>query len=123
MSLDQTQHLLMEALLADDPPATLQRLLAAGDVPAEVRAALGRVDEDGLRLASLLIRKLRFERLTRALPELGTSFIADPASFAAHFADYTAAVPPEGYFPDEEGRLYQRWAEDRGVSDPGHPRR
>jgi hypothetical protein len=109
MSLDVMQHLLLEALLADDPQATLQRLLSDTTIAPDVRAALERVDEDGLQLASLLIRKLRFERLTRSVPDLAAMFLSYPVAFAAHFIAYTNAVPPGAYFPDEEARLYREW--------------
>ncbi len=103
------QRLLLDALLADDPPATLRESLATADLNADVRQMLAGIDETGLRLASLLIGRLRFERLTGADAALASAFRTDPAEFVRQFAAYHRDVPPTAYFPAEETEAFRRW--------------
>jgi hypothetical protein len=108
--LGTVQRLLLDALLSDDPPATLRQLLAkTADLPAQERAWLERIDADGLILTSLMLRKLRFERLTRSDGDMSKLFERQPEEFVRLFEAYTAAVPPTVYFPGEEATEYRRW--------------
>src|SRR5262245_56736954 len=100
----------MRALLEDDPVAALGRLVEeANGLSAEDRDRLRRLDADGLRLTGLLVRKLRFERLTRADPRLASLFFERPEEFMSLFASYTEEVPPTAYLPASEGELFRRW--------------
>src|SRR2546421_7566903 len=51
------------ALLAPDPRAAVRRLACDRRHPRDLSRALGRVSGDGVEMASLLVARLRFERL------------------------------------------------------------
>ncbi|MBY0525740.1 MAG: hypothetical protein K2R98_20210 [Gemmataceae bacterium] len=104
------QRLLLDALLSDDPPAALRRQLASADeLSDQERAWLERIDPDGLILTSLLVKKLRFERLTRSDVDMNELFERAPEEFMRLFQAYAAAVPPTVYFPGEEANKYRQW--------------
>lgn len=108
--LAAVQRVLLIALQSDDPAGELERRLAdASDLTAQERERLRAIDGDGLRVTALLVRKLRFERLTSGAPELLELFEQRPEAFVSLFAAYTSAVPPRAYFPDQEGDLFRRW--------------
>ena len=91
-------------------PADWERQLAAAmradDPVAAVRALHPEADADGVRLAALLVARLRFERLLRGAPAAGAWFARDPAGFARFFRRYHAAVPPRAFFPADEAALF-----------------
>ena len=108
--LDAVQRILIRSMLADDAPAALRAELdRATDLSPAEREQLAHVSPDGLRLSALLVRKLRFERLTRGDADLDRLFDTDPAAFMRLFRAYTAGLPPDAYFPDEEARAFRRW--------------
>lgn len=83
------QALLGEALCAADPVGMLRALAARPETSPEVRAWLGAVDDDGLRVAALLVAKLRFQRLLGASRPAAAWFAQDPASFTGRSASTT----------------------------------
>ncbi|MFN7813271.1 MAG: hypothetical protein ACK5SI_11495 [Planctomycetia bacterium] len=108
--LRAVQELLLDCLLADDPVRALKELLPrAAGLSDEERAWLAGIDADGLAITALIVKKLRFERLTLAHGEMQSLFDLDPARFMQLYRDYTAAVPPTGYFPSQEGDLFRDW--------------
>lgn len=108
--LQAVQQLLIEALLSDDPAAQLRAGLQSADgLSAQERSWLEHIDADGLVLSSLLVKKLRFERLTRADREMGELFEQQPAEFMRLFRAYVSAVPPSVYFPGQEAYLFRQW--------------
>ena len=114
--LRAVQQLLLEALLSEDPAEALRRgLEMATDLSDEERMWLREMDADGLRMTGLLVKKLRFERLTRADAEMAALFSQDPREFVRRFHDYTSAEPPTSYFPNQEAEQYRAW-QDRGPS-------
>lgn len=117
--LRRVQELLTTALLSDDPPAVLGRQLAqATDLTDEERAFLEQAGSEGLALAGLLVKKLRFEQLTLADPELAELFEQQPARFMELFRDYTSSVPPTTFFPGQEAELFHRWQAQRPGGTP-----
>ncbi len=90
-----------------DPPAELQRRSTDPTLPAALRHALATADPDGLRLAALLVCKLRFERLLRASPEAERLFTADPAAFAQTFRRYHESTPLLDFFPPREAQRFR----------------
>ncbi len=68
---------------------------------------------DGVRMAALLVTKLRFERLIRGSRSAEEWFERDGEGFARAFREYQGAVPPTAFFPGEEGRLFERWRRKR----------
>jgi len=110
-------------LTARDPGAALQAAAADRTLPAELRHAFACAYPDGVRLAALLMARLRFERLLRACPEAAAEFDADPGTFAARFRHYHAEVPPTAFFPSAEAALYRSWLSARGSPTPRGSRR
>lgn len=96
-------------MIAPDPVGALRSAAADPALPPGVRRALLRADEDGIRMAALLVARLRFERLLRGSPEAEAWFDRDPADFSAAFRRYHAEVPPSAFFPPGEARLFRRW--------------
>ncbi|MBL8797948.1 MAG: hypothetical protein JNM56_28885 [Planctomycetia bacterium] len=108
--LQAVQQILIEALLSDDPAAHLRAALPqATGLSAEERCWLEAIDSDGLHLSGLLVKKLRFERLTRADPALGELFAQQPAEFMQQFRAYVRAIPPSVYFPGQEAYRFRQW--------------
>lgn len=66
------------------------------------------------RLAQALIAKLRFERLVNGSDAAAAAFEEDAARFAEDFRRYAAEVPATAWFPNEEGRLWERWRAQAG---------
>jgi hypothetical protein len=103
----QLEAILVAVMQAADPPAELQRRSADPTLPATLRRALTAADPDGVRLAALLVCKLRFERLLRASPEAERLFTADPAAFAQTFRRYHESTPLHDFFPQREAQRFQ----------------
>jgi hypothetical protein len=92
-----------------DPVMALEHASEDRSLPLATRRALRRASPDGVRLAALLVGKLRFERLVRGSPDAEAWFERDPASFAEAFRRYHQEVPPTAFFPRAEGRLFGAW--------------
>ncbi len=107
--LRDVQRVLIAALLADDPEAELRARLADARLTDAERRSLEAISPDGLRLSSLIVKKLRFERLVRGDGDLARLFEERPEEFMRLYREYAKAVPPEAYFPQEEGRLFRAW--------------
>jgi hypothetical protein len=101
------EKLLARALCSEDPVAALERAAHDAELDAVTRLRLKRVSADGLRMAALLIARLRFERLLRGCPEAEVWFERDPAGFTAAFRRYHHIVPPTAFFPAAEARLWR----------------
>ncbi|MBI3820391.1 MAG: hypothetical protein HY286_17000 [Planctomycetes bacterium] len=111
-------HSLLRALLADDPIAALrvERELLQNDDRAAVERILNNDRErDGFILSSLLVKKLRFERVYRADDRLAAWFDRDPAAFAAAFREYHQSTPPVEYFGRPEARGFIQFLSSRGL--------
>ena len=113
---------MVEILTAGDPERALRTAASDRKLPAALRRAFAAADPDGVRLAALLVARLRFERLLRACPEAAQAFEVDAASFAADFRRYHAEVPPTEFFPLGEAMLYRSWLTARGSPTPGGSR-
>jgi hypothetical protein len=107
--LRAVQSILLRALTSEDPAAALAPLLADAELTDQERTWLRGLDADGLRMTGLMLKKLRFERLTRADDEMAELFAQSPDEFVRRFAAYAEAVPPRAYFPDQEAAIYRRW--------------
>ena len=103
----QLEAILVQAMQAVDPAAELQRAGENLALPAALRRALASADPDGVRLAALLVCKLRFERLLRASPEAERLFAADPAAFAQTFRRYHESTPLHDFFPPSEAQRFR----------------
>jgi hypothetical protein len=69
----------------------------------------GNLDADGFRLASLLIARLRFERLVQGDASAERRFEDDPVTFVQEFRRYHAEVPMSSESPAGEARLFREW--------------
>ena len=108
------EAILAQAMRAEDPVASL--LEAASSDPAlddDTRAALLRVDPDGVRIQALLVARLRFERLLQGSPDLGERFERDPAELTETFRRYHREVPMHAFFPADEARAFAAWERER----------
>jgi hypothetical protein len=97
------------ALRQADPVAALAELAADPTLPANLRAAYAAADEDGVRVAALLVAKLRFERLLRGSDDAGAWFERDSAGFTESFRRYHREVAPTAFWPADEGRCFETW--------------
>jgi len=107
---------LVEILLARDPEQALRAAAADRGLPPALRRAFASASPDGVRMAALLVARLRFERLMRGCPEAAAAFEAEPGRFAASFRRYHDQVAPTAFFPAGEAALFRAW-----VSGPGSP--
>jgi hypothetical protein len=103
------ERALVRAMAAPDPALELHRASRDRRLPAAVRRSLERAPADGVRMAALLVAKLRFERLLRGSPDAEAWFERDPEGFTSAFRRYHAAVPPTAFFPPAEARLFRAW--------------
>lgn len=97
-------------MLKDDQAALLHALLRGERPPG--------IDEDGFVLTSLLIQKLRFERICRGSKRVEQWFDRDPESFTQSFRAYNAEVPPTEYFPRQEADAFVAWCVKKGTLPP-----
>ena len=77
---------------------------------ATLVAGLQRDDHasDGLALASLLVARLRFDRLLAGSTLAGELYERDPARFADTFRRFASSCAP-AWFPAEEGARFAAW--------------
>lgn len=115
---DHAERVLAEILRARDPGDALRRTLASADLDDELRVALSAVDEDGLRLAALLVARLRFERLVQGSADAAAWFHRDPAAFSRAFRVYHTEVPARACFPRGEAEAFAIWHRGSGIG-PG----
>lgn len=109
------ERVLASAMRAADPVAQLRAASEDPRLAPPLRRAFARAvhDENGVRIAALLIAKLRFERITRG--GAGDWFEREPAAFAAAFRRYHAEVPMRATFPRAEAREFRDWCERAGL--------
>lgn len=109
VDLERYERLMASVLIAPDPIAALE-LLGTDD-----RALLEPIDRDGLRMAALLVARLRFERLMHGSRRAAAWFDSDPRAFAQAFKRYHASVPPLSTFPTQEARAFEAWLTSDGA--------
>ena len=107
--LERYEQLMASVLIATDPIAALEALAA------DERALLEPIDRDGLRMAALLVARLRFERLIHGSRRAAQWFDSDPRAFAQAFKRYHASVPPVSTFPPQEARAFEAWLTSDGT--------
>jgi hypothetical protein len=115
--LIELQRVLQTALASDTPLDALRE--ADRGLPAEARAILERMDPDGFVVASLLVRKLRFERICRGDKALECWFDRDPGGFTEIFRVYNREVPPWEFFPQPEAAAFRDFLRLKGLCVPG----
>jgi hypothetical protein len=114
--LIELQRVLQAALASDTPLDTLRE--ATRELPAEARAILDRMDLEGFVVGSLLVRKLRFERICRGDEALERWFDRDPGGFTEIFRVYNREVPPREFFPQPEAAAFRDFLKRKGIPVP-----
>lgn len=114
--LIELQRVLQAALTSDTPLETLRS--AARGLPEHVRAVLDRMDPDGFVVSSLLVRKLRFERICRGDVAMEQWFEREPERFTEVFREYNREVPPREFFPQPEARAFREFLRRKGYPEP-----
>jgi hypothetical protein len=112
--LIELQRVLQAALSSDTPLETLRD--GARGLPEEARKIVDTIDPDGFVVSSLLVRKLRFERICRGDTALERWFEREPARFTEFFRAYDREVSPREYFPQPEARAFRDFLLSRGVN-------
>lgn len=107
--LEQVEAVLANALTSADPWRAFVVAREDAALAPNVRAQLAHVDEDGLRIAGLLVAKLRFERIMNGSRIGAEWFERDPAAFTEAFRRYHTSVPPQELMPGLEGRRFETW--------------
>ena len=89
---------------------------ALRDHEADLAVRLQRDHEgvDGIALASLLVARLRFERLLAGDPLAADHYERDPAAFVETFRHYTASTEA-AWHPAEEGARFATWLASAGA--------
>lgn len=103
------ERLLVTLMHAPDPVSAAARAARDPAVPRTLRAALARVNPDGLRMAQLLVARLRFERLLRGSRQAAALFDASPDDFAELFRRYHVEVPARAFLAADEADAWKRW--------------
>jgi hypothetical protein len=117
--LGMLQRLLLEVLLTERPDQELPRRLEHADgLTNQEIAWLRGLDADGLIMTGLMVKKLRFERLTRADGEAAKLFEEQPSEFVRLFQAYTTAVAPSVYFAGQEASLFRQWRQRSSCHSP-----
>ncbi|HEY4220957.1 MAG TPA: hypothetical protein VGO62_06435 [Myxococcota bacterium] len=71
------------------------------------------VDEDGVRIAALLVARLRFERVVQGSREAALRFEREPERFARAFRAYHEAMPATASDPVAEARAFLQYVSAR----------
>jgi hypothetical protein len=123
--LSVVQRIVVRALHDPTPFERLRALVeeAGDELDADERARLLALDGDGLRIAGLLVRKLRFERALAGDPELRARCDRDVAAFVEDFRAYVQEVAPTFAFPAEEAAAFCAFlaARRRDGASPSDP--
>jgi hypothetical protein len=116
--LRDLQRALARALASNEPVETLKNEAARLSGPD--RAAIESMDPEQFLLSSLLVRKLRFERICRGDTEVEAWFARDPEGFMKAFRAYNAEVLPVEFFPRPEALAFRAWCRGQGIENPAH---
>jgi hypothetical protein len=112
------EQVFSRAFASRDAAAVLRAAREDGSLPKELRDALARIDEHGVRLSNLIVTRVRFERLLQGSARAVRWFEDDPRTFAAAFKRYQDEVAPTAAFPPDEARAFETWVRE-GWLDPG----
>ena len=114
---ERLETLVAAALRAEDPAAAFALASHDAKLTDELRDALCFARPAGIRIAAVLIARLRFERLIQGSREAGSWFDRDPRAFTSAFRRYHQEIAPRGIQPRDEGEAFFRWASGQGLGD------
>jgi hypothetical protein len=101
-SLADFERRVASLLLSHDPASSTQRDATS----------------DGVRIASLLVARLRFERLRHGSTRATVWFEEDPRAFTTAFKRYHRSVRPTSWFPSDEARAFEEWCRREAIPLP-----
>ena len=113
--LERLEELVAGALVSSDPRAALAAAAADPALGADLRGRLAGAAPDGVRIAGLLVAKLRFERLVQGSRAARGWFDHDPAGFARAFRRYHGEVAPRAEGPVQEAHAFAVWCARTGA--------
>ena len=85
--------------------------------PPVLRDGVQHIDDDGFRIAEILVAKLRFQRLYHGSLQVNEWFAADAAGFTEAFRCYHREVPPTTFDVRGEAEAFARWLRGRGLRE------
>ncbi|MBK6939194.1 MAG: hypothetical protein IPH13_03170 [Planctomycetes bacterium] len=106
------------AMRSSDPVACLRERRDDPTLDADEGTRLRAIDEDGFRIAALIVAKLRFERLLQGSAPAARGFALDARTFADVFRDYHQQVPMTSPMPWDEGRRFDEWVREQQRTEP-----
>lgn len=98
---------LVTALIADSDSLAALR---AANLPSPARDAVACIDSEGWRLTSLIVRKLRFERMCLADGAFRRAFEENGAAVVRQWEAFVRAIPPRAIDAFEEARAFRAWS-------------
>jgi hypothetical protein len=108
--LERSEAIVAAALQGADPRAAFAAAARDETLSPELRAGFAAASSDGVRIAGLLVAKLRFERLMHGSRAAAEWFDRDPAAFAGAFRRYHAEVAQTAEGPHQEGAAFEAWS-------------
>ncbi len=105
----QYEELLQRVLRSPDPVLALRTEREKFPTNHPLATVLANIDADGLRVTSLLVARLRFERLIQGSDLASRWFDEDAEVFTQTFRKYHAETPMRAFFPREEAADFARW--------------
>ncbi|MEZ6195323.1 MAG: DUF692 family protein [Planctomycetota bacterium] len=90
--------------------------LLRAELPEAAREALSHLDAEGYRLTSLIVRKLRFERMCLVDTAFAERFETEPEATIEDWEAFVREVPHRAVFPHEDAQAYHRWRAARAPS-------
>ncbi|MBL4848578.1 MAG: DUF692 family protein [Planctomycetes bacterium] len=108
------REVLLGAVLADDSPHALSEDL---DRRADslLREAFAGIDEEGLRLTTLIVKRLRCERILLGDGRCRVDFEADPRDFTERFRSYDRLSPSSTPWPAGESVAFASYCDGLGA--------
>jgi hypothetical protein len=110
------ERVLQRALASDSPLEILRE--AAKSLPPEDRTLIEQIETDGFLLTSLLVHKLRFEKICRGDDQMEEWFEREPGRFTEFFRKYNRDVPPLEVFPRQEAAAFRAYLTAKGHQVP-----
>lgn len=110
------EEVLVAAICSRDPEAAMRRAARDRRLSPELRARFAITHSDGIRMAALLVARLRFERLLHGSPLAAEAWELRPEKFTALFRRYHHEAPPSAFFPAAEAKLFAAWCRRRKVA-------
>lgn len=115
------EEALANALRGPDPDAAFAAIARDERLPRDARDALRHAPENGIRIAALLIVRLRFERIQQTSKPAADFFAADPRGFTAAFKQFHREVPSTELEPFADARRFEAWLGEACDGDSAAP--